>query len=86
MSTDTNESAPPPVIVEVCERLMDCWYVYGKDTAHRMPTYHACVQGTAYWDCGRSPNGALVNLRHTHPEQFAGRECTVIFLEGARSR
>jgi hypothetical protein len=57
--------------IELSERMMDCWYVYGKDQTYRMPKYHACLKGNeGIWSCGRTPHEALQDLFRSHPETF----------------
>lgn len=58
------------LIVETCERLMDCWYFHGQ----RMPKYHACINvnglGNGPWSCGHSIEDALDSLVNGHKERF----------------
>lgn len=58
------------LIVETCERIMDCWYFHGQ----RMPKYHACIKGNGLgngpWSCGNTIEDAIDHLVYDRPDLF----------------
>lgn len=67
--------------IEACNRLMDCWYIYGADKTHRMPKYHVQIKGHGgYWSCGRTIEEAVESLVSSHKEMFKNGYSKIIYL------
>lgn len=73
-------------IIEVCTRLMDCWYIYGKEQSYRMPKYHAQIKGKSHWSCGRTVEEAVEDLMRCHKEMFPSGYDKIIYLAGPLPR
>ena len=57
------------VEIEVCERLMDCWYEPGN--LQRRPKSHASIKGVrGIWSTGRYPDEAIGKLVCDNPDLF----------------
>lgn len=71
----------PKITVEVCTRLTDCWYLYTKERAIRMPKYHACIRGKlGSWGEGQSIDEAIESLKNNRPTNFKGGVREIVYL------